>query len=245
MVSAQPQQRRPQTHTHRSGQRRNWGPWPHNSAVVEQTLSQPQIARWISNLRFDVFAAEAGGDLQRAGALYAWNSQLAGALLEIFGHVEVLVRNTIHSQMSSVRPPNALSSWLLDRDTLGPRELERVEDVIGRIKRSRMQPTEDRVIAGLSMGFWTAMIGRRYEQLWRDTLRHAFPHGDGTRHQIAGYLNRVVILRNRVAHHESLITYPVAERHEDALELAATVDPLAERWVRALSRVPAVLAARP
>ncbi len=208
-------------------------------------LTPEQVERWISNLRFDGFVTAVGGDLPRAAELYEWNAQVAGALLEMFGHVEVLVRNAIHAQMRSIRPSNTLSSWLLDRDTLDSQELQRVEDVIGRIKQARREPTEDRVIAGLSMGFWTAILGRRYEQLWRETLRHAFPFGDGTRNQIAGYLNRLVSLRNRVAHHESLLAHPVAERHTDALELAATVDPRAEQWIRSLSRVPVLLAARP
>jgi hypothetical protein len=157
----------------------------------------------------------------------------------------VLVRNAVHRQMKSVRPANSLRSWLLDPEVIDERQRERVADASARIKKSRKALTEDRVVAALSMGFWTAMLGRHYEDLWRASLRHAFPHGDGTRNEVAGYINRVITLRNRVAHHESLLSYPVMDRHADALSLARTIDPEAERWIRALSRVPDLFAARP
>lgn len=212
---------------------------------MSSTIDPDQAERWISELRFAPFMDEAGGDHVRACEIYLWNSELAGALLETFGHVEVLLRNAVHVQLRSVRPSNSISSWLVDGDLLATRDLERVHAVIARIKQSRKLPTEDRVLAGLTMGFWSGIVGRHYEQLWRDTLRHAFPHGDGTRNQIAGYVNRVVSVRNRVAHHESLLNYRVLERHEDALALAGTIDLDAQQWLRGLTRVPAVYATHP
>src|SRR3954451_4567551 len=153
-----------------------------------------QADRWISPLRFNPFLDATGGDHTRAVSLYEWNAKLGGALLETFGHVEVLVRNAIHDRLRSGRPANALRSWLLDPDLLDDQELKRVEEVIARLKGAKKLPTEDRVLGGLSMGFWTGILGRRYEELWRHDLRHAFAHGDGTRNQAAGYINRVVAL---------------------------------------------------
>lgn len=204
-----------------------------------------QAARWLSPIRFDPFLEECEGDHGRACDLYVWNAEMAGALLETFGHVEVVVRNSVHMQLKSARPANALRSWLLDPDLLAKEDIRRVEEVISRIRRAKKHPTEDRVLAGLSMGFWTGIVGKRYGELWRHTLRHAFPHGDGTRNEVSGLLNRVVALRNRVAHHDPLIAQPISARYSDALALAGTVDPDAETWTRTVSRVPAVLAARP
>ncbi len=209
------------------------------------TLQPTQTNAWISPLRFRPFLDAKAGDHAQAVTLYEWNAQLAGALLETFGHIEVLVRNAIHAQLRSGRPTNALRSWLLDPEVLANVELKRVEEVVARLKGAKKQATEDRVLAGLSMGFWTGILGRRYEELWRHTLRRAFPRGDGTRNQVAGYINRVVALRNRVAHHEALIADAVADRHDDALALAGTIDPQAKTWIGAISRVPTLLAARP
>jgi len=208
-------------------------------------LQPAQVAPWISDLRFAPFGAEAQGDHQVATALYIWNARLAGALLEVFAHVEVLLRNAVHRQLKQTTSPNALRSWLIDPDVLAADELQRVHETIARIKRSKKAPSEDGVLAGLSMGFWAAIFGRRYEELWRQNLRLAFPHGDGTRGEIAGYVNRMVQLRNRVAHHEALIAQPVPDRHDDALALAGAIDPAAEAWIRTLSRVDDVLARRP
>ncbi len=204
-----------------------------------------QIDPWISDLRSAPFLAAAAGDHDRAVALYEWNVELAGALLEVFAPVEVLLRNAVHRHMRSITPDNALRSWLVDGDRLHDEDVRRVTEVIGRIKRSRQEPTEDRVVAGLTLGFWSGIFGRRYEDLWRASLYRAFPHGDGSRNQIAGYVNRIIRLRNRVAHHESLIEEPVSDRYDDAVGLAAAIDPAAAAWVRDLSRVDAVLARRP
>lgn len=209
---------------------------------MQKPLKHSEARNWISDLRFAPFLDAARGDYPRATALYLWNSELAGALLETFGHVEVFVRNAIHREMSSVRPTNALRSWLVDPDLLDSEQLRRVDEVVARLRKSKKQPTEDRVIAGLSLGFWTAMLAKKQEELWRQRLRRAFPNGDGTRAQAAGYVNRMAQLRNRVAHHEAIIDQPVADRLQDALELAGAIDPAAAAWIKTSSRVETLLA---
>ncbi|HEX4804545.1 MAG TPA: hypothetical protein VFU94_01485 [Conexibacter sp.] len=52
-------------------------------------------------------------------------------------------------------------------------------------------------------------------------------------------------MRNDIAHHQSLIDVPIAERHRDLLDLAAAIDPAAAVWIGAISRVPEVLAEAP
>lgn len=65
------------------------------------------------------------------------------------------------------------------------------------------------------------------------------------RRDVAGPLNRVSRMRNDIAHHQSLIDVPIAERHRDLLDLAAAIDPAAAVWIGAISRVPEVLAEAP
>jgi hypothetical protein len=55
-------------------------------------------------------------------------------------------------------------------------------------------------------------------------------------------LNR---LRNRVAHHEPIHGRDLAGDHVDLLAVAGWMHPMVAAWIAGLSRVPAVLAARP
>ncbi|MCW2993763.1 MAG: hypothetical protein JWQ18_1258 [Conexibacter sp.] len=212
--------------------------------MADQSNHAERYLRWLSPLRFDVFKDAAGGDIESALRLYEWNALISGALLEVVGHVEVVVRNAIHHQLKADTAPNALQSWLTDRDLLGDKQVQAVVEAIGRLKRSKKEPTEDRVVAGLYFSFWSAMVGRSYEELWRRSLAKAFPNA-ANRNELAGPMNRAVQLRNKLAHHQSLINDPIEDRVEDLLFVAYAVDADARAWIESVSRVGGVLADRP
>jgi hypothetical protein len=165
--------------------------------------------------------------------------------MEVIHHVEVLVRNAIHRRLSHDEPENAVRSWLVEPAVLMAGELKAVADAILRMRRLGRPVTRAGVVAGLPLSFWTRLLGTQYEELWKASLHHAFPHSSGLRRDVAGRLNRISQLRNDIAHHQPIIGIPVADRHHDMLDLAATVDPAAAEWIGALSRVGATLAERP
>jgi hypothetical protein len=136
-------------------------------------------------------------------------------------------------------------SWLVEPAVLRPGELKAVQDAVTRIRRLGRPVTRARVVAGLPLSFWTRLVGKPYEELWKSSLHHAFPHGSGLRKEIAGQLNRVSQLRNDIAHHQPIIEIPVEDRHQDMLDLAAAVDPAAAAWIGGLSQVPKLLARTP
>ncbi|HEX7290638.1 MAG TPA: hypothetical protein VF250_05850, partial [Conexibacter sp.] len=125
-------------------------------------------------------------------------------------------------------------SWLVEPAVLMPGELKAVNDAIVRLRWLGRPVTRPRVVAGLPLSFWTRLLGTRYEELWKASLHHAFPHNSGLRKDVAGHLNRISQLRNDIAHHQPIIGIPVADRHRDMLALAAAVDPAAAAWVEAL-----------
>ena len=212
--------------------------------MSDSSTGLPPHLQWLSPLRWETFAKAADGDDGLALRLYEWNSLLAGALLEVTGHVEVVVRNAIHRQLKADTPDNALQSWLTNRDLLLDKQIEAVAETIVRLKRANKSPTEDRVIAGLYFSFWSGMVGGKYEELWRRSLAKAFPHA-ANRNEVAGPVNRAVQLRNKLAHHEPLLDQPIEARLEDLLFLAGAVDPRARAWLERISRVGAVLGRRP
>lgn len=207
--------------------------------------SAAEIEAWIGPARMAPFVVATIGDEGAALALYVWNARLAGDLIEMIHHVEVLVRNAVHRQLRAAQPAGGLRSWLIDPAVLRAAEVSVVEAAIGRIGRLRRPVTEDRVLAGLPLSFWARLVGTSYSDLWVATLHRAFPAGSGSRRDAAGQLNRISQLRNDIAHHKSLLHVAAADRHDDLLRLAGAVDPAAAAWIGGISRVPATLASAP
>lgn len=209
-------------------------------------MNAPEVAKWITDARFEPYLAETRGDVEVALALYVWNARISAAAFETLHHVEVLVRNSIDVQFapvdSSARPRE---TWLEDPAVLVGPALDRVRSTIDRVTRDGKRPTRGRTVAGLSFGFWRALFDKKYQQLWNTHLHRAFPAGSGERSEVAALMSKLVPFRNRLAHHETIVRRPIAQHYAEMLTLAGLVDPSARAWIEGLSRVQALLEARP
>ncbi len=58
-------------------------------------------------------------------------------------------------------------------------------------------------------------------------------------------LARLHVLRNRVAHHEPLLTEPLPDRYTDLLDVVGFVHPQLRSWLHTHNRLLATLAQRP
>lgn len=58
-------------------------------------------------------------------------------------------------------------------------------------------------------------------------------------------MQRIHVLRNRIAHHEPIFRRNLAHDHVDMLTLVGWISEEGRDWVQELSRVPAVIAKRP
>ena len=65
-----------------------------------------------------------------------------------------------------------------------------------------------KVIAELTLGFWVDLLqSQNHRSLWVDQkLNKAFPFAKRDRGQIHGRLKEIQLLRNRISHHERIIT---------------------------------------
>jgi Abi-like protein len=187
---------------------------------------------WVSPERFAQYEQAANGDPDLASQLYEWNARAAAALFEIIHHFEVLLRNAIVSQIatdgqSPVTIPG--SPWVQ-----GAKQIQEVES---RLKRRGKAITAGRVYSGLSFGFWQTMFGIDYEELWRHSLKSVFRHSRADRPVIAAYLESLNQIRNRIAHHGSLIELDVAVEAQKIVRLASWIDPDAAEWIKGIERV--------
>ena len=196
-------------------------------------MEEQQACAWLSEPRYARFLAAAGGDHERAVALYEWHVDLSVASFGLIHRFEVLLRNAIDGVLGEGQPQAPIKdTWLLDFETLQPDGIKQVIVAIERLERGKLV-TRGRVVAGVSFAFWAGLFGRRYEELWRHRLRAAFPHEALTRKDLSARMRRVQRFRNRVAHHDSLLDQDAPTRLEDMLAIAGWIDPAAQEWLTA------------
>jgi hypothetical protein len=58
-------------------------------------------------------------------------------------------------------------------------------------------------------------------------------------------MSNLVPFRNRLAHHETILSRPIASHYREMLTLAGLIDPEARTWIDSISRVDQVLGERP
>jgi len=105
-----------------------------------------------------------------------------------------------------------------------------------------------RIVAALSFGFWVSLLntgrpGGNYEMtLWRPALRQSFPYCNSLRRSQAHEpLDRLLKLRNLIAHHEPIFSRSLDEEHKLILEITGWISPATQEWIGNHSRVPDLL----
>jgi hypothetical protein len=173
--------------------------------TTERGFSLDKMRGLISPQRLKPYLDQSGGALAEALELYEWSARMAGAAFETLAQLEVIMRNAIDAELSTYYGEAECGiPWFLLRPPMNDETTEVVTVV-----RDRLRPldkdTRHQIVAGLSFGFWSGMLGRRYEDLWRAALRHAFPGSSGNRKQVAADVEAIRKFRNRLAHHDSML----------------------------------------
>lgn len=214
-----------------------------SSKELEETTHDSVITSF-STPRMIPFLTAAQGNKEKALELYAWNAQMAGAALEQISHLEVLLRNAIDTQLSRRAQESERGiPWFL----LPP--YNKVQPEAIDTARQRLRPlgreTRDQIIAGLSFGYWSGWVGSKYEELWRQSLRLAFPHGSGQRKEVSALVEQVRKFRNRIAHHDSLLNVDIGFEMIAVFTLAEIINEAAAQWMRSVDRTREVGADKP
>jgi len=199
--------------------------------------------------RLGSYETEMGGP-ERVVALYEWNLSISAALFETLGAVEVILRNALHRQLADrhaarVGSGNWFDGPLLDEK--GRRDLATAKAYA--TDRGRKPELPGKVVAELSFGFWRFLVARRYQATAWPALQKAFPlHPDGgsaPRGDVEDRMQRIHVLRNRIAHHEPVFRRNLQHDFGDMLTLVGWISVEACDWVADLSRVESILGARP
>jgi hypothetical protein len=243
--------------------------------VTLVTLSQQQtdaLDRSITPIRMSTYLTAAGQNQTWARNLYRWDRELSVAVLGDLAILEVALRNAMNEKLSAKWGPQ----WYASPDVpLDDRSEQALATAYARVKGNK---SSGRIVASCMFGFWRGLLDKGghigkgprkircdYERvLWRGVLDKAFPGGraeakkDGIRwdrRYALSVVSRINELRNRVAHHESLINgFPLPgqhhrvtakEAHADCMRLAAMLDRDLHSLLAVTSRVPGLLANKP
>ncbi|MFF5292855.1 Abi family protein [Paractinoplanes globisporus] len=191
----------------------------------------------------------AGGDGAAAALdLYVWNAELAAALATTLGHVEVVLRNAIHQNLTAWSTRRfGEPRWYRDAGhLLHSRHADAIRVAQLRVSQhGRRTETPGRIVAELSFGFWRFLLTSHYDTtLWRQTLHQVFP-GQRRRRVIHDAVEVLHLARNRIAHYEPMFNRPIADIQAIALEVTDWICPVTRAWIERQCRTAAVLRDRP
>lgn len=180
-------------------------------------------------------------------ALYGWNARVSAALMLPAHFAEVSTRNGVSDVLAKVygdRWPWAsdFRQSLPNSSGYNPRNnLKKTADA---------EPTTGKVIAELKFVFWEKMFTARYDdRLWTPYISTAFPNGSPTpavlREEIYSHLEAIRRVRNRIAHHEPLLTVDLSDLRTRMIKLVRLRSSPTATWVDDMDEAGALISAKP
>lgn len=216
---------------------------PHAVATLPRAISAPRLAPYL---------ARYSGNNEYAIRLYAWNLEVSAAFWGPLSMLEITLRNALHDEMRRGRADD--DWWNLIAVDLESKERKAVDGAIDKLYFSgNSAPSADDVVGATSMGLWVGLLNvgvARHPQFDYETklwprLKGAFPNrGAQGRRQIHAKLNRLRVLRNRIAHHEPLTRINLTEQRDLIIDCIGLMDKDIAAYVEGSHRIDSVLASK-
>ncbi len=190
------------------------------------------IMEGLSYERMSSYLDFSNNDKAAALNLYIYNTQISESFYTPLQGIEILLRNRVHKAISSTYGED----WLITQKF--PFEFIQKNTLEETLRRSKIELTIPKLIAELNLGFWVSFFGRKYEEVWRHSLRTIVTPETRIirRKDFHMDLNRVRELRNRIAHHEPIFKRQLFEDYETILTLCHMICPKTASWIATNSR---------
>ena len=207
----------------------------------------------LSSARLGTYEAAAGvtsDDDLAALALYAWNTDVSGALLGPLHLCEVVIRNAVADALNVVYGSKWPWSPTFERSLPDP--------TLGYSPRRDLQSarrgvaTVGKVIPELKFVFWQKMFTARYDtRIWWPHLRRVMSNVDpvqaipALRQGIYNDLEGVRLLGNRIAHHEPVFRRNLTDDYQKITNLVGYRCQVTLAWLQSNQTATALIAAKP
>jgi len=145
------------------------------------------------------------GDKRKTMQLYRYNLRLCQRFYGVLNLLEVMLRNAINEHyIAYYSDPD----WIVNQADSG-KLLEYNKDEIRQTEagyRRRGIYNNDKMVASLTMGFWTKLFSKKRYKRGGKTLLQIFPNKRKGKNQADIYkdLTHIREFRNRIAHHEPI-----------------------------------------
>lgn len=177
--------------------------------------------RLVGRERFAPYLDSCGGDGKRALEVYVLNIKASARLFELIALAEVGLRNATVHELN--RYPGGWQACLRQN---APR-LWAGALAAARSNTGRDINDSDLEISHLSFGFWKSLFAARFEsRLWGPYLHNLTPRNQRLeRSEYLSHLHRIHVMRNRIAHHESIIWSDLLATHTSVHRVIEWLDP--------------------
>lgn len=145
--------------------------------------------------------------------LYVWNAQVSGAFLAPLHICEVVIRNAVADVLAWKYGSNWPWSPAFEKSLPSPPVGYNARRDLFDARQKVSVGQTGKVIAELKFIFWQRMFTKRHDgRLWAHKLMTVLPHLDSTqtyqqlRKGLYDELESLRVLRNRIAHHEPILT---------------------------------------
>lgn len=187
-----------------------------------------QFQSSLSSKRFAKYLNETDSNVSVAINLYKFNTQISQSFYTYLQAWEICLRNKINDFL--IWKYN--DRWPFD-DTRALRNLKnddkkRIQEAIIRqkTKRKTERPTTCSIVSDLSAGFWVSQLSGAYSvpYIWKHNLKRVFPNNTIINEiELRDICAELLVLRNRIAHHEPIFHLPLVDVHKKLTKIVAAM----------------------
>lgn len=221
-------------------------------------LTAQEIFRVLSEARLSAYRNSPTDTPLDILVRYFWNVDLCAAFYPLLQQLEVALRNALDRELVHSYGQN----WFSGSSVL--RTARQSEQVNKALDQAGANASHDDVVAQLSLGFWTSLLGDQHarrtdlQALWPRHLNRVFPslNARGATNQLRGRdtvaarMNELREFRNKVFHHEAIWrghvtgsgTWTLVHIRDNLREAISWISPDLERLVQAFDQVDSVAA---
>ncbi len=159
--------------------------------------------------------------------LYVWNTALSESLYTPIQGLEIITRNYFHEKLT-----DNFGAWW-NNIAFSKAQEQAILQTLEQLKKGDKLLTANNVVANLSFGFWTGLLGSHYEGLWRSCLYKAFLNKPTPflRKEAHKQFDLIRLLRNRIAHHEPILRADLPNHYDRILKMIGWFCEESAEWV--------------
>ena len=186
-----------------------------------------KLKDYLSEDRLRSYLDFTNNDIERAIKLYELNIEISGYFhypLEIF---EIMLRNSVNTVLIKYYG----NKWY-EEDFLLNKHKEVIKDVIDLLNQTKKDINLNNIISNVSFGFWVDFFHLKYKNIFGNKLMKTFNQCLDPSTLYKQLLKIKNNLRNRIAHHESIIKYNIMKEYYSLImKLISFIDSDIARYV--------------